>query len=46
MLTTVKHKIELDLTNLLKAIAYWEITLENGRIQTAENHDFDVHYAY
>lgn len=46
MITTAKRKLESDLANLLKCIAFWTINLENQKIQIAENHDFNILYAY
>lgn len=48
MITTARRKLEADLTNLIKAIAYWDIhvnllisyilQIENYKIGIAENH--------
>ncbi|CAD8114784.1 unnamed protein product [Paramecium primaurelia] len=49
MITTIKtnnKKIERDLAHLLKAIASWEIHIENYRIAETQHHHFDIHLAF
>ncbi|KAM3135231.1 hypothetical protein pb186bvf_012696 [Paramecium bursaria] len=42
MITTQRKKLEKDLANLIKAISYWTIHIENYKIGMAENHEFEL----
>ncbi len=54
MITTTRRKIERDLANVLKAIAFWDIhvfdsliiQIENYKIGMAENHSFNVNVCF
>jgi len=39
-------ELELDLCNVIKAIACWDISIENLRINNAENPNFHVDEAW